>query len=105
MPALRGIRSRYENAKATRNATVSTWAGETVPATFHCSFSNVTQASVARKSSSSGRFTQHLRQLLDTRRPGELLAPRLGQRRPVQRARGPAGVQVLERGTDRRDVV
>src|SRR5712691_5475524 len=47
---VRGKRGRpHSSANARRNMTVSTSVSPTAPATFHCTFSHVTQNSVARK--------------------------------------------------------
>ena len=109
-------RPRHAPARACRRRTrrgsriASTSASETVPAKFQCTFSNVTQKTLARKRklvsaphatpAPAGAASSSTRVRRDT-----LRAPLVRERRAVERAGPPARVQLAQRGRDPVDVV
>src|SRR6266571_5809785 len=102
-------RPDHSTANATRNRIVSTSEMLTSAPTFQCTFSHVTQNSVARKrkpvSFISRQALQQLRQLLDPGPAAEPLAVGGRQRGPVERAGLPGVVELPERDGQRRHVV
>ena len=107
---VRGTRQRrVETANATGSRIASTSASDTVPATFQCTFSNVTQKTLARKRKLVARLTRCA--------PAAARAPATRERREtfsrhssessvrLQRPVAPARVQVAQRARDPVDVV